>query len=76
MKEGGGEDHLAIAWQYPGQSRVVIPAKFSRLALVEVQQTHMVRIQKKNRAFPFSMYHTILTLYLLCYYDHILEAHL
>lgn len=31
MKEGGGNDHLAIAWQYPGQPRVVIPAKFSRV---------------------------------------------
>ncbi len=32
MKEGVGLDNLAIAWQYPGQQRVVIPAKFSRLA--------------------------------------------
>ena len=32
MKDGGFEDNLAIAWQYPGQPRVVIPAKFSRLA--------------------------------------------
>ncbi len=73
MKEGGGKDHLAIAWQYPGQSRVVIPAKFSRLALVEVQQMPMVRI-KKERAFPFFMYHA-LTLFFV-YYDYILEAHL
>jgi hypothetical protein len=31
MKEGGGDDNLAIAWQYPGQPRVVIPAEFSRV---------------------------------------------
>jgi hypothetical protein len=32
MKEGsGGGDNLAIAWQYPGKARDVIPAKFSRL---------------------------------------------
>ena len=30
MKEGGGNDHLAIAWEYPGQPLEVIPAKFSR----------------------------------------------
>ena len=29
MKEGGQADNLAIAWQYPGQSREVIPARFS-----------------------------------------------
>jgi len=29
MKEGGVGDNLAIAWQYPGQSREVIPARFS-----------------------------------------------
>ena len=31
MKEGGGNDSLAIAWQYPGQPRVVVPAEFSRV---------------------------------------------
>jgi hypothetical protein len=31
MKEGAGLDHLAIAWQYSGQPRVVIPAEFSRV---------------------------------------------
>ena len=31
MKEGGGNDNLAIAWQYPGQPRVVVPAEFSRV---------------------------------------------
>ena len=40
MKEGGGDDHLAIAWQYPGQSRSVIPARFSQVARFGgVQQT-------------------------------------
>jgi len=29
MKEGGSNDNLAIAWQYPGQLREVIPARFS-----------------------------------------------
>jgi hypothetical protein len=29
MKEGGSFDHLAIAWQYPGQALEVIPARFS-----------------------------------------------
>ena len=40
MKEGDGEDHVAVAWQYPGQSRVVIPARFSHVARFGgVQQT-------------------------------------
>ncbi len=30
MKEGDGNDHLAIAWEYPDQPLEVIPAKFSR----------------------------------------------
>jgi hypothetical protein len=49
MKEGLSGDHLAIAWQYPGQQRVVIPAMFSRLRLtmVEVQQTPMVCTWKR-----------------------------
>jgi hypothetical protein len=29
MKEGGEGDNLAVAWQYPGQSREVIPASYS-----------------------------------------------
>ena len=29
MKEGGVGDNLAVAWQYPGQSREVIPASYS-----------------------------------------------
>ena len=29
MKEGGEGDNLAVAWQYPGQSREVIPAIYS-----------------------------------------------
>jgi hypothetical protein len=36
MKEGGGEDNLAIAWQYPGMSREVIPARFSLPSLPAV----------------------------------------
>ena len=40
MKEGGGNDHVAVAWQYPGQSRAVIPARFSQVARFGgVQQT-------------------------------------
>ena len=31
MKEGGGGDNLAIAWEYPGQTKEVIPARFSRV---------------------------------------------
>ena len=31
MKEGVGNDNLAIAWEYPGQTLEVIPAKFSRI---------------------------------------------
>lgn len=31
MKEGDGNHNLAIAWQYPGQDRHVIPAEFSRV---------------------------------------------
>ncbi len=33
MKEGGGSDHLAIAWEYPGQPLEVIPSKASRVKL-------------------------------------------
>jgi hypothetical protein len=29
MKNGGGGDNVAIAWQYPGQTLEVIPAGFS-----------------------------------------------
>jgi len=32
MKDGVGNDYLAIAWQYPGNARDVIPAEFSRVA--------------------------------------------
>lgn len=28
MKEGSGEDHVAVAWQPPAEARVVIPARF------------------------------------------------
>jgi len=31
MKEGGGGDNLAIAWEYPGQTREVIPAWRSKV---------------------------------------------
>jgi hypothetical protein len=31
VKEGSSHDHLAIAWQYPGQDRDAIPAEFSRV---------------------------------------------
>ena len=31
MKEGGGGDFLAIAWQYPGQELEVVPATYSRV---------------------------------------------
>jgi hypothetical protein len=37
MKEGGANDNLAIAWQYPGQSREVIPARFSLVENVKEQ---------------------------------------
>lgn len=30
MKEGTGYAHLAVAWEYPGVTREVIPAKYSR----------------------------------------------
>jgi hypothetical protein len=29
MKEGWGDNHLALAWEYPGQALQVIPARFS-----------------------------------------------
>ncbi len=29
MKEGNGDDNLAIAWEYPGQALEVIPTKYS-----------------------------------------------
>ena len=44
MKEGQGDDNLAIAWEYPGQARVVIPAKFSRLAPKVILPTPMVSL--------------------------------
>ena len=37
MKEGREGDNLAIAWQYPGQSREVIPARFSLVENVKEQ---------------------------------------
>ena len=37
MKEGVVGDNLAIAWQYPGQSREVIPARFSLVENVKEQ---------------------------------------
>jgi hypothetical protein len=33
MKEGVGNDNLAIAWQYPGRALEVIPASFSLVKL-------------------------------------------
>ena len=33
MKEGDGSDNLAIAWEYPGQTLEVIPARFTRVNL-------------------------------------------
>jgi hypothetical protein len=44
MKQGGGEDHLAIAWQYPGQPRAVIPAKVSRVTRFDA----MVGVWKRD----------------------------
>ncbi len=31
MKEASGNDYLTITWAYPGKSREVIPANFSRI---------------------------------------------
>ena len=40
MTETTGGDNLAVAWQYPGQSRALIPARFSQVARFGgVQQT-------------------------------------
>ena len=36
MKEGGFEDNLAIAWQYPGQGRDIIPARYSQTSRTEL----------------------------------------
>jgi hypothetical protein len=36
MKEGSSVDHLSLAWQYPGQPRVVIPAKYSTTSLSSI----------------------------------------
>ena len=33
MKENTGKDHLAIAWEYPGQALEVVPAMFSLVEL-------------------------------------------
>lgn len=55
MKEGGGGDNFAIAWQYPGQPRVVIPAKFSRLEpkIEVIQRPPMVGEGKSNQRIDF-----------------------
>jgi hypothetical protein len=37
MKDGGGGDNLAIAWEYPGQTREVIPARFSRTISIPLE---------------------------------------
>jgi hypothetical protein len=47
MKDGGGEDNLALAWQYPGQPRVVIPAKVSRVTRFDA----MVGVWKRDASF-------------------------
>ena len=40
MKEGEGDDHLAIAWEYPDQPLEVIPAKASRVKLTCAMDLH------------------------------------
>ena len=47
MKDGGGEDNLALAWQYPGQPRVVVPAKVSRVTRFDA----MVCVWKRDASF-------------------------
>ena len=32
MKEGGGGDNLAVAWEYPGQTQEVIPASYGKIS--------------------------------------------
>lgn len=61
MKEGGGNDHLAIAWEYPGQSRVVIPAKFSRLEpkVKVIQQPAMLGNRKTFDGFWILLYYLL-----------------
>ena len=36
MKEGWFIDHLSLAWRYPGQSRVVIPARYLTTSLSSI----------------------------------------
>ena len=43
MKEGGGNDNLAIAWSYTLQPRVVIPAKFSTTSLSFIWSSDLPR---------------------------------
>ena len=33
MKEGAGDNNLAVAWQYPGQALEVIPAEYSQMKM-------------------------------------------
>ena len=40
MKEGEGDDHLAIAWEYPDQPFEMIPAKASRVKLTCAMDLH------------------------------------
>mmetsp|Transcript_12461 Transcript_12461/g.26526 ORF Transcript_12461/g.26526 Transcript_12461/m.26526 type:complete len:760 (+) Transcript_12461:115-2394(+) len=40
MKEGGGGDNLAVAWQYPGQTQTVIPASHSLMTRPEPEPTN------------------------------------
>jgi hypothetical protein len=46
MKEGIGNDNLAIAWEYPGKAFEVIPAKFSRI----INRTQMYTTPITNMA--------------------------
>jgi hypothetical protein len=43
MKEGGGNDNLAIAWNSTFQPRVVIPAKFSTTSLSFIWSSNLPR---------------------------------
>ena len=52
MKEASGNDYLTIAWAYPGKSREVIPANFSRITDPTSCTGMMVEVKVQTDDYP------------------------
>lgn len=52
MKEGSENEHLSVAWEYPGQSRNVIHATFSRPTMPANAQTSISTREPTNAPTP------------------------